>query len=324
MKALKIKLDINFMKVVLGVVFSLVWSWIMYLIWPQPPYIIFVLFYLVAGSIVIKWIFFEIIDRVTLKFRLKAVSKEIDESGTRVNEAVEDGLSGDELQVADTLSDIESFDNKLRLLEQAVLAFGNTVKTAMAQATLSLEEKDVALATKVIKNDNKIDHQRYVLENNCMQLIRTGHPEEKDLRKIVAMLSIVTELERMGDYAEGIAKITLMIGKEPDLKSPAELHNMATRAIEMLEGSLEAFGENNAEKAKLISNRDEQVDKLYDQTFRKLVLFMIGHPKDITKVTWLVWAAHNMERFADRVTNICERVVFSVSGEISTVNVSKY
>jgi phosphate transport system protein len=157
-----------------------------------------------------------------------------------------------------------------------------------------------------------------------MQLIRTGHPEEKDLRKIVAMLSIVTELERMGDYAEGIAKITLMIGKEPDLKSPAELHNMATRAIEMLEGSLEAFGENNAEKAKLISNRDEQVDKLYDQTFRKLVLFMIGHPKDITKVTWLVWAAHNMERFADRVTNICERVVFSVSGEISTVNVSKY
>jgi phosphate transport system protein len=141
---------------------------------------------------------------------------------------------------------------------------------------------------------------------------------------MVAILGIVSELERMGDYAEGIAKITLMIGQEPQLKLPDEIDLMAKKTLQMLEGSLESFRDNDTKKAKFISNQDDEVDWLYDQAFRKLVLYMIEHPREITKVTWLVWVAHNLERFADRVTNINERVVFSVSGNITEVKVSKY
>jgi len=259
MKIPKIKVGVNFFKIIVGVIFSLIWGRMMYLIWPQPSYIAFVLFYLIAGSVLIKWVFFEIIDRVYLRLRLKTISREIDESDTRVQKAIEGGYSENELQVnSDNLSNIESFSKKLNLMIKEILSFGNTVKTAMARAVLSLDQKDTTLAAAVIDDDGEIDSKRYTLESNCIQLMRTGHASESDLRKIVAMLSIITELERMADYAEGIAKITLMIGKEPHLKSPADLFQMANMAIEMLEGSLESFRDNDAEKAKLISNKDDQ------------------------------------------------------------------
>ncbi len=325
MKLFKIKFDVNFFKVTLGVIFSLIWGRTMYLIWPQPSYIIFLLFYLLAGSVLLKWVFFEIIDRIYLRVRLKSVVKEIDESGTRVRKVVEASSPEEKLLAnSDNIGTIEDFSKKLNLLEQEIPSFGNMVKIAMTLAVLSLKEKDTALATKVIERDSEIDRKRYILESECMQLIRTNRANDSDLRKIVAMLDIVPELERMGDYAEGVAKITLMIGKDPHLAPPAELYDMANKAVEMLEGSLESFRDNDVEKAKLISTHDDQVDRLYDHAFRHLVMFMIEHPRDITKVTWLLWAAHNLERFADRVTNICERVVFSASGEISEVKVSKY
>jgi len=138
------------------------------------------------------------------------------------------------------------------------------------------------------------------------------------------MLGIITELERMGDYAEGIAKITLMIGHERQPEPPVEIHQGAEMAGRMLQESLESLQFSNAEKAKNISGEDDQVDQLYDRAVRLLILYMIEHPQDITRVTWLVWVAHNLERFADRVTNICERIVFSINGELKDVNVSKY
>ncbi|MBN1191459.1 MAG: phosphate signaling complex protein PhoU [Dehalococcoidales bacterium] len=321
----EIKIGVNFIKIVVGVVFSLIWGQVMYLVWPQPSYLVFVLFYLIAGSVIIKWVFFEIIDRVSLRARLKAISQEIDESGLRVHEAIESSYAEKEMEIRkDSLVEIEGFNRKLRMLEQETLSFGKTVRTAMAQAVLSLDENDTSLASAVIDHDSEIDRRRYVMENDCMQLIRTGLASEKDLRKLLSMLNIVNELERMADYAEGIAKITLMLGKDIHLKPPVEFQQMANRALTMLESSLESFRDSDAEKARYVSGQDDQVDRLYDQVFRNLVVLMIKQPGDITKITWLVWAAHNLERFADRVTNICERVVFSASGKITGVKISKY
>jgi phosphate transport system protein len=324
MKLPRIRLDVNFLKITVGVVFSLIWGQVMYLLWPQPPYLIFVLFYLIAGSVLIKWVFFEIIDQVHLRFSLKAISREIDESDLRVHQAISSGHLERAPQANNNETNIKSSSKRLRLLEHEVWSLGNTVKTALARAVLSLEEKNTAEATGIIDGDREIDARRNTLEADCLRFLRNGFTSDSNLRKIVAILGIISELERMADYAEGIAKITLMIGQEPHLEPPPEFNQMATLALQMLEGSLKSFLDNDAKKAKLISDQDDQVDALYDQVFRHLMMFMIEHPREITKVTWLVWAAHNLERFADRVTNINERIVFSVSGKITGVNVSRY
>jgi phosphate transport system protein len=325
MKLPRIKLDVNFLKITLGVVFSLIWGQVMYLLWPQPPYIIFVLFYLIAGSVLIKWVFFEIIDQIHLRVNLKAIGRSIDESDMRVREAIKNGYLENPVQIeSDNLSNSLGFNQRLKVLEYRVFSFGNLVKTAMAEAVLSLEEKDASRAAKVIEQDSEIDHHRYALENDCLGLLRTGSLHVSNLRKIIAILAIISELERMADYAEGIAKITLMIGQDPNLTFPGEISQMAVKAMQMLEGGLISFRDSDATKAKFISGQDDQVDKLYDQVFRQLVMYMIEHPREVTQTTWLVWAAHNLERFADRVTNINERVTFSVSGNITEVKVSKY
>ncbi|HXY74300.1 MAG TPA: phosphate signaling complex protein PhoU [Dehalococcoidales bacterium] len=325
MKILKFVSGINFLKIIVGVIFSLAWGRIMYLIWPQPPYLTFVLFYLLAGSVIIKWVFFEIIDRANQKFKLKSVSREIEASNNRVHETVVGIYSNDKFHVdKNNPININDFQKTMQSLEENIISLGNSVKIAIARSVLSLREHDVILAVQVIDHDNEIDKTRYELENECILLIQTGHMNGNDVRKIVSILSVITELERMADYAEGIAKITLMVGHDPQLKLPEEINNMATKAIDMLQGCIESFKENDVEKAKFIADQDDQVDKQYDQVFRHLVMLMIKNPGDITKLTWLVWVAHNLERCADRVTNICERINFSVNGKIKDVKVSKY
>ena len=145
-----------------------------------------------------------------------------------------------------------------------------------------------------------------------------------DLRIIIGVLNIIAELERIGDHAEGISKIVLMIGDEPPLKPLVDIPRMAEKTVSMLKQSLDAFINNDTDTARRVAAEDDEVDNLYSQVFRELLTFMAEDPRTITRATRLIWVAHNLERSADRVTNICERIVFTVTGKMEEIGVSKY
>jgi phosphate transport system protein len=145
-----------------------------------------------------------------------------------------------------------------------------------------------------------------------------------DLRILVSMLHITVELERMGDYAEGIARINLLMGDEPLLKPLIDVPRMAEKATGMLRRSLESLVNRDTVTALQVCNDDDEVDNLYDQVYRELLLYMIQDPKTIQRATYLLWVAHDLERIADRATNIAERVVYLVTGKMEEINVSKY
>jgi phosphate transport system protein len=146
----------------------------------------------------------------------------------------------------------------------------------------------------------------------------------RDLRTIVAVLHIIVDLERMGDHAEGIAKIAIMLADEAPLKPYIDIPRMAEIAVRMLKEGLEAFKLRDVELARRVCDMDDEVDHLYDQVYRELLVYMLNDPKTIERATHITWIAHNLERIADRVTNICERVVYMVQGTYEEMNVSKY
>ncbi|MDO8715849.1 MAG: phosphate signaling complex protein PhoU, partial [Dehalococcoidales bacterium] len=188
----------------------------------------------------------------------------------------------------------------------------------------ALKNRDTALAQQIITDDRKINKKRFEIEERCIQLIATQQPMASDLRIIVAVLNIITELERIGDYAVGIARVVVLIGNEPPLKPLIDIPRMAQQTVEMLKRSLDALVNRDAEAARAIADEDNFVDNLYDQIFRELITFMAEDPKTITRATRLIWVAHNLERAADRVTNICERVVFVVTGKMEEIGGSTY
>lgn len=213
--------------------------------------------------------------------------------------------------------------NELQLYDD-VLAMGSMVEKAISRSVEALKNRDLELSRQVVADDQKINRKRFEIEEKCTRLIGTQQPMAADPRLIVAVLNIITDLERMGDHAEGIAKISLMIGDEALLKPLIDIPRMAEKTNDMLRHSLEAFVNHDAEAARRIAREDDEVDALYDQVFRELLIFMLTDPKTITRATRLIWAAHNLERTADRVTNICERTVFTVSGKMEEIGASKY
>jgi phosphate transport system protein len=217
-----------------------------------------------------------------------------------------------------------SFERHLHELQDNVLVLGSMVEKAIYRSMEALKNRDLELAKQVVADDSEIDRKRFDIEEKCIELIVTQQPVASDLRIIVAVLNIIIDLERMGDHAEGIGKITLMIGKEPPLKPLIDLPRMAQKTGDMLRRSLDAFVNRDAEAARKISKEDDEIDALYDQVFRELLTFMAEDSKTITRATRLIWVAHNLERSADRVTNICERVVFVVTGKMEEIGVSKY
>ena len=217
-----------------------------------------------------------------------------------------------------------TFHRRLREIQNDVLAMGSMVEKALDHSVEALKKRDLKLAQQVIEQDRKINQKRFEIEENCVELIATQQPMASDLRSIVSVLSITTELERIGDHGEGIAKIVLMIGDEPPLKPLIDIPRMAEKTIDMLRRSLDAFVNRDIETAKRIVSEDDEVDLLYTQVFRELLSFMVEDPKTITRATRLVWVAHNLERSADRVTNICERAVFNVTGKMTEIGASKY
>jgi phosphate transport system protein len=217
-----------------------------------------------------------------------------------------------------------SFERHLHELQDDVLVLGSMVEKAIYHSMEALKNRDLELAKQVVADDSEIDRKRFDIEEKCIELIVTQQPVARDLRIIVAVLNIIIDLERIGDHAEGVGKITLMIGNEPPLKPLIDLPRMAQKTGDMLRRSLDAFVNRDAEAARKISKEDDEIDALYDQVFRELLTFMAEDSKTITRATRLIWVAHNLERSADRVTNICERVVFVVTGKMEEIGVSKY
>jgi phosphate transport system protein len=216
------------------------------------------------------------------------------------------------------------FHKQLGNIRTDVLAMGSMVENAISRSVKALKERDIELAGQIIKEDVKINEKRFGIEDRCINLIATQQPMASDLRLIMSVTNVITELERIGDHAEGIAKIVIMIGDEPPLKPIIDLPRMAEKTVSMLHDSLSAFVSQDAEAARRIAAEDDEVDGLYDQVYRELLSFMVEDPKTTTRATHLIWVAHNLERSADRVTNICERVVFTVTGKMEEIGASNY
>lgn len=216
----------------------------------------------------------------------------------------------------------KTFENEIQQVKDELLLLGSMVEQQTLDAVEALKKRDLEAARRVYATDAKVNEKRFAIENQVMILIATQQPMAHDLRLLASILEIAGELERMGDYAKGIAKINLRMGDQPLLKPLIDIPRMANIASSMLHRALTAFVNEDAEAAKAIPEEDDEVDGLYNQVYRELMTFVISDPRTIERANYLLWAAHNLERMADRVTNICERTIFIVTGEMTEIDVS--
>ncbi len=207
-------------------------------------------------------------------------------------------------------------DRQLGQLQQEVVTLAEIVEKATLRAVDALKRRDLEESHQVIAGDDYIDQKRYEIEDRCIDLIATQQPMARDLRAIIALLHITVELERIGDYAEGIGKISVMMGEEPPLKPLIDIPRMAEKATQMLRSSMDSLVSRDVVMANQVLQDDDEVDELYDQVYRELLIFMLQDPRTIQRATYLLWTAHDLERIADRATNIAERVIFLVTGKL--------
>ena len=209
-----------------------------------------------------------------------------------------------------------SFARELEGLQTDTLMLGSMVIQALKESVEALRHRDMYTARRLIKEDQIINKKRFEIEADCLRLIATQQPMAGNLRLIAAVLEISTELERIGDYAKGIGRIILLIGPEALIKPLVDIPRMCEIATDMLQQALDAFLKQDLEAARTIPLRDDEVDALYNQVHRDLIAMILEDPTLIDRTNYLLWAAHNLERAADRVTNICERIIFTVTGEL--------
>lgn len=200
-------------------------------------------------------------------------------------------------------------------LQGKLTKMAEMVVSAVTDSVDALKEKDIDRAKKIKKNDQLINNLRWEIEEDCINLIATQQPVASDLRELIALLNIITELERIGDYAAGISKITILIGEEEHVKPLIDIPRMRDIAVDMIESSMKAYTNRNEKSARMIHSQDDDIDDLYNQVYRELISYMIEKPANITQCTYLVWVSHNLERMGDRVTNICERIIYLAAGE---------
>jgi phosphate transport system protein len=218
----------------------------------------------------------------------------------------------------------EQYAHQLKDLRSSVVGMASMVDKAINNAVAALVQQDVPLAQQVVAEDRAINEHRWQTEEQALLLIATQAPMAKDLRTIAAAIHIVTDLERMADHAAGIAKIAIQTADQAPLKPLIDIPRMCEIARAMLHDAITAYIEDDQAAARAIVTRDDAVDGLYEQIYRELLTFMLADPTTIDQATHLLWAAHNLERIADRVTNICERVVFAVTGTLEELAVSTY
>jgi phosphate transport system protein len=218
------------------------------------------------------------------------------------------------------LSPRDTLDRAIQKLLDDLLVMGSMVEEAIIASVDSLKRRDFEASRQIYANDDHINQKHYELEMACITLIATQQPMARDLRLLAAILEVNTELERVGDYAKGIARINLMLGDQPLVKPLIDIPIMAQKSVDMLHRALTAFVERDVDAARAIPGEDDLIDALYNQVYRELLTYMIADPSTIDRATYLLWVAHNLERSADRVTNICERIIFVVTGEIKELD----
>ena len=210
------------------------------------------------------------------------------------------------------------FDRNLKLLQEELLLLGGLVEKAIIDAIEALKTRDIELSHKVVSQDDIIDQKTNQIEEKAIDLIATQQPIAIDLRTLMSVIHISVELERMGDYAEGIGKIGVMMGNDPPVKPLVDIPKMAGKASDMLKRSLDALVRRDSALARQVCEDDDEVDNLYDLIYKDLIALMISDPTTTQRATYLMWVAHDLERIADRATNIAERVIFLVTGQLVT------
>lgn len=213
----------------------------------------------------------------------------------------------------------ELYDRELRRLENEVQTLGNMVRDALRHSTANLRHDDLDASQRLMAFDREINQRRYRVEGDIMTLIATQAPVAGDIRLLAAMLEIVSELERMGDYAKGIATIHVRLAGwrlPPDVLG--RLERMADIAADMLGRALDSFEHRDAAIARAVIGDDDRIDDLFNEVFAVTISGPAGDARAIERANYMLWLAHNLERAADRVTNICERVIYTVTGHVTT------
>ncbi len=222
--------------------------------------------------------------------------------------------------MTDTHAIRTEYSAELRALQDNVLRLGSLVDRQINRAVEALRKQDIAGAQQVIDLDQKVNDARWQIEDETMRIIARQSPVAGDLRHVLASVHIATNLERMGDHADGIARLTLRTADQPLLKELVDIPEMAERATRMVADALEAFIAEDTERAREIAARDAEVDRLYESIYRDLLAVMIADPSTVARATHLLWVAHNLERIGDRATNICERIIYVTTGNFEEVN----
>jgi phosphate transport system protein len=205
-------------------------------------------------------------------------------------------------------------DQELAKVRDNILRLTSMVDTAIDQAMTALRARDTSLAQKVIASDIDTNHLRYEIEEECLRILATQAPTATDLRTVVAAIHVAVELERMGDYASGIARLVARMEEEAEIDTLHKLPKMAKRARQMVQESIKAYVDRDAELAHVLIKQDDKIDKQYNKLFRE-TLEEMQDDDYIRRATFLLWAGHNLERIGDRATNIAERVIFMLTGE---------
>ncbi len=219
----------------------------------------------------------------------------------------------------------ELFHKELTDLQDDVLILGSMAEKAVVDSVESLRSADLEWSQRIIEEDLAINKKRFDIEEQALFVIASQQPLASDLRAVMSALMIITDLERIGDHAEGIASINLRLGEPEEVpRRMGYIPAMADRSIAMLRDSLKAYVERNVDEARRVCDADDEVDRLQDAVYDEAFRGMIENPAMIERNTYYLWTAHNLERIADRCTNICERVIYLVTGRMEEINVSKY
>jgi phosphate transport system protein len=218
------------------------------------------------------------------------------------------------------MSTRQGFEEELAAVNQEILRMGVMVEEALQRALESLVDQDEAKAREVIRGDEAVNRLEQEIEDRCIVLIAREQPVATDLRRLVTSLKIVTQLERMGDHALHVAKGTLRLLPEKYMKPLIDLPRMGQIVIGMIQDSLSAFLENNAQRAREVAGRDRQIDELHNQVMREVFTYMMEDSRNISQSISLLFVSRFLERIGDHVTNICEWVVYGATGERMELN----
>ena len=214
----------------------------------------------------------------------------------------------------------DQFIQQMQDLQDQIIAMGSKVSNMLLDSVQFLKVRDMDGSRSIIQSDREINATRYAIEEEVLALIALQQPAAGDLRTLAAILEIAGELERIGDYAKGIGKINLLIGEEKLIKPLIDLPIMADKVKTMLDNVLEAYVERDVDAARSIPASDDDIDALYNQVYTELAALIMAKPSRLEQANYLLWAAHNLERAGDRVINLCERIIFTVTGKLEEID----